>query len=236
MSRKLDFNFYVAGLKTAIINLLKNGNPSLSPIQLPMTGVRKFAPYGGELNSWEMTSVLKSLASDLPAVLVAYGSGKDRRNAATGTLADEPIEFEHSCGFVVIVACNNFRLGGEPRATTAERMAGEARQLLGGVQFEIDIAEDGQPEHLELLNHTPLIFAGVETLLLLSDLTALAVSFTTSFKEFTPNRRVIQDATVDEILLDMGTGGSYVPPDIEDEGENIQPAFNLPGIVGEVKK
>lgn len=200
-SKKLDFEFYVAGLKTAILGLLKNGNPSLIPAQLPMTGVQKFAPYNGEFNPGDVTSSIKELASNLPAVLVAYGSGKDRPNAATGTLHGEPIEFEHSCGFVVIVACNNLRIGAAQRTTTVDRMVSEVRRLLGGVQFEFDVSEAGQPAQMEPLNHTPLMFDGVETLLLLSDLTALAVSVTTSFKEWTANRSVVSAGDVEQILL-----------------------------------
>lgn len=203
MSVKLDFNFYVAGMRAAILSLLKNGNSLLAPAQPPMTGVVKFAPYNGELSPANTVSAIKSLAADLPAVLVAYGSGKDKQNAATGTLHNEPIEFEHRCGFVVFVVCNNLRQGNQPRPTTVDRMVAETRQLLGGVQFEIDISEEGEPEQLEPLNHTPLVFAGVETVLSLSDLTALAVSFTTSFKEWTPDRRIVAVGTADEILLDI---------------------------------
>lgn len=219
MSVKLDFNFYVGGLKAAILNLLKNGNTSLVPPQPPMTGVQKFAPYAGEFNAVDVVSAVKSLASNLPAVLVAYGSGKDKRQAASGVTEDEPIEFEHSCAFIVIVVSNNLRKGGVPRVTNADKMTGEARQLLGGIQFETNVAETGQPAEVKLLNHTPLEFAGVETLLLLSDLTALAVSFTTSFKEWTPPRRVANIGNANEILLDIELNGLDIPP-----------AFNLPGV------
>jgi hypothetical protein len=222
MSVKLDFGFYIEGLKAAILSLLKNGNPNLSPVQLPMTGVQKFARYAGEFNTTDIMSAVKSLGSDLPAVLVAYHSGKDRQNAATGNLDGEQIEFEHTCGFVVIVVSNNLRKGGAPRITTADKMAGEARQLLGGVQFAVNVAAEGEPEQLELLNHTPLMFVGVETVLLLSDLTALSVSFRTSFKEWTPDRRVVSVGTADEILLNIEINGMDTPP-----------AFNLPGVIGE---
>lgn len=220
MTRELNFEFYVGGLKTAILALLKNGNSSLSPEQPPMTGVQKFALYGGEFNNSDAVSAVKSLGSELPAVLIAYGSGKDKGNAATGILNGEQIEFEHSCGFVVIVVCNNFRKGGAERATNVDKMVAEVRQLLGGVQFEVNIAETGQPQQLELLNHTPFRFAGVETFFLLSDLTAMAVSFTTSFKEWTRDRRVVSVGTADEILLD-----------IELNGNSSAPEFNLPGVV-----
>ena len=100
-------------------------------------------------------------------------------------------------------------------------MVAEARGLLGGVQFETNIAETGEPEQMELLNHTPLMFAGVETLLLLSDLTALAVSFTTSFKEWTRDRRIVNVGHANTILFD-----------IEANENNVSPAFNLPGVVG----
>lgn len=228
MSRKLDFEFYVGGLKTAILALLKNGNSTASPVQPPMTGVQKFAPYHGEFNGADLMSAMKGLAANLPAVLVAYGSGRDKQNAGVGNLDGEPIEFEHSCGLVVIVVCNNLRIGGAQRVTTADKMVGEARQLLGGVQFVKDSSEAGEPEHLELLNHTPLMFAGVETLLLLSDLTALAVSFTTSFKEWTPNRRVEISGTIDEILIGIDP---RLDVDEEDEESDNPPAFNLPGVV-----
>lgn len=233
MSKKLDFNFHVGGLKAAILGLLKNGNPLLIPAHLPMTGVKKFASYDGEFNAGDATSSIKALTPHLPAVLVAYGSGKDRPNAATGMLHGEPIEFEHSCGFVVIVACNNLRIGGAQRTTTVDQMVSEARQLLGGVQFEIDVSDEGQPAQMEPLNHTPLMFDGVENLLLLSDLTALAVSFTTSFKEWTPNRRVVSAGTADEILLDMENGGNNIPHNVLNDGRNLLPEFNTPGVVGE---
>lgn len=185
MSRVLDFDFYVRGLEQAILALLKNGSSETN--QPGMTGVKTFATYAGELDRDKLLDALKALVPRFPLVLASYGSGTDKPKAATGILHGEPIENEHRCGFVVIVACNDLR-GEAARKTTAYKMVGEARQILGGVQFETEIADE---EEAELLNHAPLRFAGVETIGRLPDLTAYAVHFETMFHEWTPDRRIV---------------------------------------------
>ena len=192
---KLDFAFYVGGLEKSIINLLKDGDTKLQ--QAGMNGVKEFALYSGELNREDLVAALKSLAPRFPLVLVSYGSGKDRRKAATGLIEKEPIEVEHDCGFVVIVASNDLR-GIEKRKTSANQMVGEVRQLLGGVQFEVQIEGEDQ-----LLNHSPLIPAAVETITRLPDLSAYAVHFSTMFHEWLPDRRVAV-GNVEEIILNYG--------------------------------
>jgi hypothetical protein len=214
---KLDFAFYVGGLEAGIMNLLKSGDAALQ--QAGMTGVKEFAKYSGDLDREDLVVALKSLAPRFPLVLISYGSGKDRRKAATGVIEKEPIEVEHHCGFVVIVASNDLR-GSANRITSANAMVGEVRQLLGGVQFEIEI--DGEAE---LLNHSPFIPVAVETIARLPDLTAYAVHFDTMFHEWLPDRRVVFSGNVEEILLDI-------------EANNLPAANgsnNLPGIYMEKK-
>ncbi len=213
---QLDFAFYVGGLEQSILALLKDGNPELN--QAGMTGVKEYATYSGELNREDLIAALKSLAPRFPLVLVAYGSGKDKRKAATG-LDGDAIEIEHTCGFVVIVASNDLR-GQKQRLTSAYQMIGEARQLLGGVQFEI--AVEGADE---LLNHSPLVPAGVETITRLPDLTAYAVHFETSFHELLADRRINAVGTADEITLD-----------IEPIKNDIPPTANVPGVYGETNE
>ena len=220
MSRKLDFEFYVGGLETAILALLKNGNADIN--QAGMTGVKTFATYAGELDRDKLIEALKALSPRFPLVLASYGSGADKRKAATGMLPGEPIENEHHCGFVVIVACNDLR-GEQARKTTAYKMIAEVRQLLGGVQFEIAIDEEDEAEPL---NHAPLALAGVETIGRLPDLTAYAAHFETMFHEWTPDRRVVIAGRADEILLG-------IEPSVENE--NLPSAENLPGIRGAIK-
>lgn len=218
---KLDFNFYVSNLEGAILNLLKNGNSEISPAQPGMSEVKSFATYAGELDRETLILALQGLGSlPLPLVLVSYGSGTDKHKAATGLLEKEPIENEHTCGFMVLVACNDLR-GEKVRKTTAYKMIGEARQLLGGVQFEIEVEGAEFPE---LLNHTPFVFAGVETIGRLKDLTAYAIHFTTSFKEWTPDRRSVT-VQIDEILLDIEP--NEYPPSANNE-------VDLPGVKGEI--
>ncbi len=219
MSRKLDFDFYVNGLEAAILNLLKTGNSAIS--QTGMTGVNTFATYAGELDRDTLILALQSLAPRLPLVLASYGSGGDKHKAATGFAHDEPLENEHACSFVVIVACNDLR-GEQARKVTAYKMVSDVRQRLGGVQFETLL--DGAPE---LLNHSPMMLDGVETIGRLKDLTAYAVHFRTSFKEWTPDRRVVNVYRADEIRLDVQPDGNDV--------ENIAPTESLPGVNGEIK-
>lgn len=218
ISRKLDFDFYVNGLEAAILHLLKTGNQAIS--QTGMTEVKTFATYAGELDRDTLILALQSLAPRLPLVLASYGSGSDKHKAATGFLSNEPLENEHTCDFVVIVACNDLR-GEKQRKVTAYKMVSDVRQLLGGVQFEIDLQDGGDPE---LLNHSPLMFAGVETIGKLKDLTAYAVHLKTSFKEWTPDRRVVNVYRADEILLDI---------EPNDTGE-IAPTGTIPGVNGEI--
>ncbi len=228
MTVKLDFNFYVSGLETAILDLLKNGNPQTDPPEAGMTGVKSFATYAGELDRNSLLAALQALAPRLPLVLASYGSGADKRKAATGMLENEPIENEHSCGFMVIVACSDLR-GEKARKASAYKMVGEARQLLGGVQFEIEV--EGEPEKI-LLNHSPFLFAGVETIARLKDLTAYAVHFTTTFKEWTKDRRVAIE-NVEEIELDIDPGDfpgdDPIPPIANDD-------LSLPGVEGEINE
>lgn len=217
-----DFNFHVSNLEKAILHLLENGDEEMSPAMPGMTGVKTFATYAGELDRETLILSLQALAPKLPLVLVSYGSGKDKQKTATGYLNNEPIENEHTCGFMVIVACNDLR-GEKGRKTVAFQMIGEARQLLGGVQFEIEIEGEENPE---LLNHSPIMFAGVETIGRLKDLTAYAVHFTTSFKEWTPDRRNVTVYPADEILLDIQPNDN--PPSVIE--------FNLPGVTGEMNE
>lgn len=219
---RLDFAFYVGGLETSIINLLKNGNADLE--QAGMDGVKEFATYSGELDRENLINALKALAPRFPLVLVSYGSGIDKRKAATGLVDNEPIEIEHTCGFVVIVASNDLR-GLKTRKSSAYKMVGEVRQLLGGVQFEID--NEGENE---FLNHSPFVPAAVETIARLPDLTAYAVHFGTTFHEWMPDR-TITVGNVDEILL-----GVEPRLNVDEENENdISLAVNLPGVSGETK-
>lgn len=222
---RLDFAFYVGGLEQSIINLLKDGDADLQ--QPGMLGVKEFSTYSGELNREDLIAALKSLAPRFPLVLVSYGSGKDRRKAATGLIDKEPIEIEHTCGFVVIVASNDMR-GRQQQKTSAFQMVGEARQLLGGVQFETIIkGAGGVPDEDVLLNHSPLIPAAVETIVRLPDMTAYAVHFETMFHEWLPDRRVAV-SLVEEVLLD-------VRAEIENQIPPI--GSNLPGVVrGEINK
>ncbi len=233
---KLDFAFYVGGLEQSIINLLKNGDADLQ--QAGMVGVKEFATYSGELNREDVIDALKSMAPRFPLVLVSYGSGKDKRKAPTGLIDKEPIEVEHTCGFVVIVASNDLR-GREQRKTSAFQTIGEARQLLGGVQFEITVeGAGGAPDEDVLLNHSPLVPAAVETIVRLPDLTAYAVHFETMFHEWLPDRRVAV-GNIEEILLgiepsvnndDSGnpSGQNQTPPQAFD-------GFSLPGVEMEKK-
>lgn len=219
-SNRLDFDFYVNGLEQSILGLLKDGNPELN--QPGMNAyVKEFGTYSGELDDRDtLINALKGLTARFPLVLAAYGSGNDRRKAATG-LTDEAIEFEHLCGFVVVVASNDLR-GEKSRKGTAYKMVADVRQMLGGIQFVIELED----EVSQLLNHSPFEFAGVETLGRLKDLTAFAVHFTTAFHEWTPNRRMMMIYPADEILLD-------IEPPVEDE--NLSPTANTPGISGAIE-
>lgn len=212
---KLDFAFYVGGLEKSILNLLKAGNADLK--QPGMVGVKEFALYSGELNREDLVAALKSLAPRFPLVLVSYGSGTDKRKAATGLIDKEPIEVEHTCGFVVIVASNDLR-GKTQQKTSANQMVGEVRQLLGGVQFEVEI--DGEAV---LLNHSPFIPATVETITRIPDLTAYAVHFATSFHEWLPDRCVNVAGFANEILLGIAS-------EVGEENSPTAGVDSVPGI------
>jgi hypothetical protein len=233
MSVRLDFEFYVTGLEAALLNLLETGN--VSPAIAGMTGVKRFATYAGELDRDSLLQAIQALAPQMPLVLASYGSGNDKQKAATSVLDKEPSEYEHSCSFVVIVACND-RRGEQSRKVNAYKMVAEVRQLLGGVQFETTLEGENDPI---LLNHSPFKLAGVETIGRLKDLTAYAVHFTTTFKEWTPDRRIVNVFPADEILLDVQ---AELPGDHgdDDEGENTNPPGaqddpSLPGVSGEIK-
>lgn len=207
----LDFEFHVSGLENAILNLLKSGD---SGAEIPaMTGVKEFATYSGELDRENLLAAIQSMASRFPLVMVAYGSGSDKRKAATGMLDKEAIEIEHSCGFIVVVASQDLR-GEKARRTSLYKMLAQVRQILGGIQFEIEV--EGEVENV-MLNHAPLIPAGVECISRLKDLTAYAVHFETMFHEWLPDRRIVP-ANVEEINLNV-----FV------ENTNL-PEFNLPGV------
>lgn len=207
-----DFEFHINGLENAILNLLKTGNDDLNIS--PMTGTQEFSAYSGELDRENVIDALRRSTNRFPLVMVAYGAGVDKRKAATGLLENEPIEIEHTCGFIVVVASNDFR-GEKARRSSIYKMIAEVRQNLGGVQFEIEV----ENEKL-FLNHAPLIPSAVECISRMPDLTAYAVHFETMFHEWLPDRREVQ-ANIEEIILDV-----FI------ENENL-PEFNLPGVKGE---
>ena len=204
-----DFEFHINGLENAILNLLKTGD-EVNEIP-PMTGVKEFATYSGELDRENVLDALKRNTSRFPLVLVSYGAGFDKHKAATGRLENEPIEVEHSCGFIVVVASNDLR-GEKTRRVSVIKMIAETRRLLGGVQFEIEVENEKF-----FLNHSPMMPSAVECIVKMPDVTAYAVHFDTMFHEWLPDRRQVA-ANVEEIQLDV-----FV------ENNNL-PVFNLPGV------
>lgn len=234
-SNQLDFNFYVSGLEQSILGLLRDGNDELNQTGMK-DYVKDFATYSGELDDRDtLINALKALHARFPLVLSAYGSGSDQRKAATGLARDDAIEFEHRCGFVVIVASTDLR-GEKSRKGTAYRMVADVRQLLGGVQFEVELEGVTQ-----LLNHSPFEYAGVETIGRLKDLTAFAVHFATAFHEWTPNRRTVMFYPADEIILDIEPRVPSYDEEGNDEGEENTnesaplAVINTPGVTGAIK-
>lgn len=204
-----DFEFHIKGLENAILNILKSGDSSAN---IPaMTGVKDFATYSGELDRDNIIAALQSMVNRFPLVMVAYGSGLDKRKAATGLIDKEPIENEHSCGFIVVVASQDLR-GEKHRRVSLYKMIADVRRLLGGIQFETEFDNE-----TVMLNHAPLLPTGVECISRLKDLTAYAVHFATMFHEWLPDRRVVP-ANIQEIGLNV-----FV------ENNNL-PDFNLPGV------
>lgn len=193
-----DFEFHITGLENAILNILQNGD--LAANIPPMTNVNEFANYSGELDRENLLEAIRSFANRFPLVLVSYGSGVDKRKAATGMADKEPIENEHRCSFVVVVASDDLR-GEDERRTSAYKMIAQVRKLIGGIQFEVESEDESESV---LLNHAPMIPAGVECISRLKDLTAFAVHFTTMFHEWMPDRRVVP-TTIEEIKLKIHT-------------------------------
>jgi hypothetical protein len=213
-----NFDFYVSGLEQAIVNHLQTGDAAAGLQPMTAHDTTTFAIYAGELDPEVLREAINELAPRFPLVLVAYGSGADKRKAGVNLLAGEPIEIEHRCGFVVICANDDAR-GNDNQRLTANRMIGEVRQLIGGVQFAVEL----QSGERELLNHEPLLPLGVETILRLPDMTAYAAHFETMFREILPDRRTAAAGTAEEILL--GVVPRRDNPPIADDGNN------LPGVI-----
>jgi|GEM_PF-3104179 len=211
MSVNLDFEFFVTGLEDSILNRLEKGDDERS--QNGMTGIKEFASYSGELEREDVIDALKREIRRFPLALVSYGSGTDKRKASTNLLFDEPIELEHRCGFVVICATNDVRSEKARRRGKIYKMISQAQQLLGGVQFEVEVESEKV-----MLNTEPFLPVAVEAVTRLPDLTAYAVHFETAFHYWLPDRRVVA-GNVEEIGLNIeptrqpenNFGGEHLP-------------------------
>jgi hypothetical protein len=157
---------------------------------------KEFITYSGELDREEFVDALQKLVPRFPLVMVAYGSGVSKRKAATGMLADEPVEQEHACGFLVVLCSNDMRGQNKQRADTYG-LIGATVELLNGIQFQ-----SGEGEEAIMLNTQPFRLETIECIARLPQLTAYALSFSTSFHHFSPDRRVVPGA-VSEIDLNI---------------------------------
>lgn len=204
------FDFNVAAIERGIIARLETGDNQTPSVK--SRGVRQISCYAGELDTTEnFKDVIKKLVPKFPLILVSYGSGADKRLNENLLYADS-IEYRHDCGFVVICASNDRRGNETRRHGTAEKigiyeMIGAITELIGGLAIEVA----GEPVC------APLEPSGVEPLMRLTDLSAFALHFSTSFRYRTPDRRAVA-VTVEEIEAHINNNS------------NSAVASNLPGV------
>jgi hypothetical protein len=181
------FDFIVGGIEDGIISTLK-ADLLLKPD--PLTGtqvgyVKKIDTYSGELDSEQLRRALSDLTPQLPLMLVSYGDGEDTQDPRTVPFQGMPRFYRHDCTFTVIC------LSGDARGEKSRRrgmvgvykMITDVRSLLGGVKFQTPVGNE-----MVTLNSEPLIYAGVEYITRLADLTAYAVHFDTYFRHREPDR------------------------------------------------
>lgn len=193
----LAIDFYISGLEDAILSLLKTGDDVRAPL-----AAKDFSAYGGELDAENLKEALKMLVVRFPLVLVSYGSGQSKRKSATGVLDGEPIEFEHRCGYMVVVCSRNMR-GQSERRADAYGLIGSTVDLLGGVVFTKVINEGTEDEETITLNTQPFTLDAIECITRLPDLTAYAIHFNTSFHHWSPDRREVVAGNADEIEVNI---------------------------------
>jgi Domain of unknown function (DUF1834) len=196
MAIEKDFEFYVGGIEDAVLDLLEE--------KLKEFGVKTFAYYSGELDSDNLKTALSTLTATFPLVMVSYTQGTDIEDPKTSAVSGNPIYFRHDCSFVVMCLSNDAR--GETarrrgkktgnKTIGAYKMISKARKELGGVRFITNI--DGE----KITLNTPLIYADIEYIGKLPNITAYATHFETSFR-FSTEDRTVETRLVDSLTLEV---------------------------------
>jgi phage gp37-like protein len=184
------FDFTVGGIEDGIIAALT----PLKAVGNEAGYLKTLDTYSGQLDGEQLRRALDDLTPMMPAMLVAYGDGKDVEDPATVPFQGAARLFRHDCTFTVICLSDNARSEkarrrGAVGGVGVYRMIEDARARLGGLKL---IAEtDGSPPEQIVLNGEPLKYAGVEYLARLPELTAYAVHFDTWFRFSEPDRGVV---------------------------------------------